>query len=315
MQEKKIVLKTLALADAFGWAMTATEVWRYALNEGGEMTDARWQFGLNETVQTLDALRSEEVLMERDGHYVLHGREHLIDERLMATHLMRGKRKKAQRWANRMAKLPYVLGVFAYGSLATGHVKEGSDLDVYVVLNNGRIFTGRVLTSLFLEMFGVRRTAYKVQDQVCLNHFAIRDAMSFEDDFRNPFSAWLWARMFPLAGDADVVAEFYRKNVWVNDYFPNLRREAGNWKLETGSGPEFREQSKRFSNFKFPFANTIERKLGEMQLRKIERNPLTQAGTGRIVANEREMIFHPGLPEEKVLADFADRKRELALQD
>ena len=296
--QRKTVLRTLALADAFGWALTGFECWRFALDETGGGSAA---LRLEEVQTVLDAATRDGVLDYRDGHYVLSGRQHLIPERLQATHLLYGKRRKAERWARRMIRLPYVLSVFAYGSLATGHVKEGSDLDVYVVMRTGRIFSGRVLVSLFLEVFGVRRTAHKVQDQVCLNHFAVRDAMGFQEDFRNPFSAWLWARMYPLAGHEGVVGQFYEANRWVHDFFPNLGRTNQDAAVKA---PEHQGTK---------VGNAIEKKLGEMQLKKIERNPLTRANTGRIVANEREMIFHPGLPEEKVLSAFSARKRELGI--
>lgn len=293
------------MADALNWALTGFEVWRYALVTK-PTSDSPGKTRLQETLKILKVLVEDGVLTEKDGHYVFFGREDLVDERLLGTRFLYGKRKKAVRWAKKMIRVPFVLGVFAYGSLASGHTKEESDLDVYVVMQNGRIFTGRVLVSLFLEIFGVRRTATKIRDQVCLNHFAIRDAISFQEQYRSPFSAWLWARMFPLAlKDASLQGDFYDANQWVSGYFPNLyvmKHEAHNTQQQKSSTPHG-----------LGFMNVVEKFLGKMQLARIERHPLTKKGEGRIVANGREMIFHPGLPEEKVMRAFHRRLQELSL--
>lgn len=398
---QRTVLTTLALADAFGWALTAFEAWRYAL-ETGRMDHGSWIMParrslavpfrslvrrrggvgdqetegaqglgrentptLHQTLTVLDELVAEGALVEQDGHYVFPGREALITERLWRSQLVGQKRRKARRWARWLVRLPYVEGVFAYGSLATGHASKESDLDVFVVLRDGRIFTGRLLVSFFLEMFGARRTATKVENQVCLNHFVVERALEFPKEYRSPFSAWLWARMFPLAvTDPSLPDRFYEANKWVTDYFPNLGvMEHGTWNMDQGEpgepgrvlhapgyvvnalerrtvptrglaeqgptawGPTPRSKGARLASSedeaaKRPWGRTpmiqrsgwgdaLERLLGRMQLQRIQRHPLTRKGEGRVVANERMMIFHPGLPEDEVMGRFEERVTEV----
>lgn len=285
----------MALADAFGWAMPAFEIWRFALDPAG--TGIRMP-SYDDTLHVLDTLIAEGVLVEKHGYYAARGHEQYIEERLFATHRIWGKRQKALRWARRMIRLPYVEGVFAYGSLATGFVKEESDLDVYVVLRNERMFTGRMLATLFLEMFGVRRTSRRIKDQVCLNHFVRRDALTFAKEYRSAFSAWLWARMIPLALKEEALSgDFYDANRWVYGYFPNLsdnlQRQADNRKPGKSSMPRV-----------LGLMNVVEHLLGRAQLARIARHPKTLAETGRVVASAREMIFHPSLPEKSVMDAF-----------
>ena len=390
---QRTVLTTLALADAFGWALTAFEAWRYAL-ETGRMDHGSWimparrslavpfrslvrrrggvgdqetegaqglgrgevrlrsarEVGprfpavpentptLHQTLKALDELVADGTLIEQDGHYVFPGREALVTERLWRSQLVGRKRRKARRWARWLVRLPYVEGVFAYGSLATGHASKESDLDVFVVLRDGRIFTGRLLVSFFLEMFGARRTATKVENQVCLNHFVVERALEFPKEYRSPFSAWLWARMFPLAvRDPSLPDRFYEANKWVTDYFPNIRRDPrppastpasnsnrgerrrGKAGTTNDPRPERSERGTVPSEARrgLPPRDThrsldwLERWLGRVQLARIAKHPLTLERRGRIVANDRMMIFHPGLPEDEVMGRFEERVTEV----
>src|SRR3989344_1462382 len=310
MQPRETVLRTLALADAFGWALTAFEVWQYAIREGGEKIQPGFEdVRVSETLTALDALVVDGALVEQPGHYAFAGQEALIQERLWRTHLIEQKRRKARRWARRMLRLPYVEGVFAYGSLATGHTKKESDLDVFVVLRDNRIFLGRLVTTLLLEMFGVRRTATKITDQVCLNHFVVASALEFPEEYRSPFSAWLWARMFPLAADKKLAERFYRANVWVTDYFPNLERSQ---RVERVKGSKTLLALPLYPLLRF--GDAVEWLLGRYQLKRIAQHPLTHAGTGRVVAGERMMIFHPALPEEEGMERLRARCENLHIQ-
>jgi hypothetical protein len=149
-------------------------------------------------------------------------------------------------------------------------------------------------------MFGVRRSGSKVTNQVCLNHFVISSALTFPQEYRSPFSAWLWARMFPLAAPDELAKRFYSDNDWVEGYFPNLgERQKAEGKRQKAKGKERKRTW---------VGDSIEAALGRYQLQRIAKHPLTHAGSGRVVANDRMMIFHPSLPEEEVMERFTERR-------
>lgn len=305
IQEKRsIVLKTLAFAEAFGFAFTAFETWRWMLAEDENECAQAAGVSLLETLQALDALKKQGSLVEKYGYYTFSDQEELIEERLRRLTTAAWKLKRARRWARVLVRLPYVRAVYAYGSLATQHTKEKSDLDVLVVTKSGKIFTARAMVTLFTEALGIRRTNTKIQDQVCLNHYVVEDALAFP--YPSAFTAWLWSRMFPLAvRDEGLAQAFMQANKWVGRYFPNLDR---NWKLEIGNLDEQQktEEQNRFSR------GVVERWARRYQLGRIARNPLTYKPGGRVVANDQMMIFHPKLPEEKVLAAYRKRMERLS---
>lgn len=309
---KNILLKTLAFADAVDTPLTAYEVWVWLLEEAsaeqrrtGRGTTQKTS--LFEVMRVLVELVGEKILVEQDGYYAFADRGELVRDRLERLQINTEKLKRAGQWARWMVRLPYVRGVFAYGSLATGNTKEESDLDVLIVVAPGHIFTARFFMTWFTEMFGIRRAHALVKDRICLNHYVTEDALAVPEAYRNLPTAWLWARMFLLAGHDSLAAErFVVANAWIGEWLPNYHEMTQNLTQKDAKivGAVSRKVSR--GSAKRP-GDLFEGIVRWLQLRKIARNPLTKISTGRIVANDNMLIFHPDLPEERRMRAYAER--------
>lgn len=332
---RETILRTLAFADAAEMPLTAHETHKFLIGGNSKFeyrppkADPSRQTRLArlpvpppvenpkffDVMRTLDELVQERLLMEQWGYYAFADRPNLIEERLQRLQINSEKVKRAKRWARWIVRLPYIRGIFAYGSLATGNTKEDSDLDILVVTAPGRIFTARFLVTWFTELFGVRRTRSEIRDRICLNHYVTENALALPESYRNLPTAWLWARMFPLATRRTRLGtQFSQQNAWVGEWFLNLREMTLNFTQKDAKS--FGVVSRKISRvFAMRPADVFEAVARNLQLRKISRNPLTRTTTGRIVANDSMLIFHPELPEERRTADFRHRLTRLGIEE
>lgn len=126
--------------------------------------------------------------------------------------------KKWHRLARRagiFCHVPFVDFVFGSGSLAIGNVDEESDFDVLIGVAEGRIFTVRFLSALFLSLRGWRRSkehgGVAAADKVCLNHFVTKPAYRLRLPI-NTYWKVLYSRLVPLYGEQAALQAFLDAN-------------------------------------------------------------------------------------------------------
>lgn len=218
------ILKTIIYFDCLDRAVTAVEVYRYLVRLNRE--------GLRPChfLDVCTALAPEGLLCrahiaEKNGYYMLKGREQLYEERIERLKVADAHWKKMQRVAKWFALVPYVRLVMGSGSLGMQHMTSGSDLDVLVVMRHGRIWTGRFLLTILMHSLGVRRYSTHIAGRVCLNHY-ITDA-SLHIPFHSLYNAMTYAHLVPIyerinkkpASGADSLRE---SNVVVSKNDPEL---------------------------------------------------------------------------------------------
>lgn len=115
--------------------------------------------------------------------------------------------RRAEKYCRILAKLPAIRRVWVCNSLSMNAADADSDIDLFVETELGRIWTGRIVTTLFFSILGVRRHGNKVEGRFCLSFFAAHGAdfgkIAIEDD------AYLyeWARrLVPVDGKGGAAA-------------------------------------------------------------------------------------------------------------
>lgn len=109
--------------------------------------------------------------------------------------------RRAEKYCRILAKLPAVRRVWVCNSLSMNAADADSDIDLFVETEPGRIWTGRIVTTLFFSLLGVRRHGNKVKGRFCLSFFAAEGAdfgrIAVEDDVY----LYEWARrLVPVDG-------------------------------------------------------------------------------------------------------------------
>jgi predicted nucleotidyltransferase len=76
---------------------------------------------------------------------------------------------KAQRFAQWIAKHHHILMVALTGSMATREIKPSSDIDFFIQVNPGRLWSTRFWITLMVALLGERPSQDEKAGKICLN--------------------------------------------------------------------------------------------------------------------------------------------------
>lgn len=129
---------------------------------------------------------------------------------------------RAKRYVKILRVVPFVRMVAVCNNLAFGKVDEQSDIDLFVIAKNGRLFTVRILVTLILHFLAVRRHGGRIAGRFCLSFFVDDSgldlsAIAIERDI---YLAYWLKTMVPLIDDG-VSDELLVKNRWASRYLEN----------------------------------------------------------------------------------------------
>jgi hypothetical protein len=244
------VFHTLAYADVFDYPLTADEVYRY-------LPSASASF--KEVAQIL----SDETLFSKvEDYYTLRGREENVETRRRRAQVAMRLWRKATRYGQIIASLPFVRMVAVTGSLAMNNADEGKDIDFMIVTEPGHLWTCRALTLL------VTRIAKLEGVHLCPNYLVTTNALALEE--RSLYVAHELGQMVTLSG-MEIYAEMRRLNSWMADYLPKA--------LMAPEMPFGMDRVQRYSRiqrvlesfFRLPFVNWFERWEMERKIARLRR--------------------------------------------
>jgi len=308
----RAIRATLAYYGALQWPLTAMEVAQRLVppRRIGEPDSVPT---VGAVIAALDALTTGGDAVRRGG---LYGSPDL-PERSFAGRLEREqeterKWRRMRRYIPWLVMAPYVQALLASGSLAMGSAGPDSDWDMFVVVRAGRLYTARAFLLGLTWLTGRLRTKrHRVApDRFCFNHYVTTDGLAFRH--RGIFTAHALANLVPVHDPAHYAARLRQANAWADAYIalpgplaaahreaPRPRAAAAvRWLLE--------------AVLNTPLGDALERLLRRWQQRRIAREPVTRERGGRVVADDRELEFHPHSLEVTVLDRY---NRALARMD
>ena len=274
----------------------------------------RGDTGIDNIVRALNGEVLRKFIGEKNGFYFLTGEEKLCQKRIERQKIADQKWKKTTRIVKLFAVIPFVSAVCANGSLALNNTEKESDLDVMIFIKSGRIWTTRFLLAVLTALFGVKRfkDSKRVCDKVCFNHFIADN--SLEMKFRSIYTAFNYARLELIFGDADILRNFYESNKWINDYLPNFNRQKKiNQRILRKSRLKVFGKMGEFILGGF-WGDLFENILKKYQLGRIRKNK-TDVGWGRIVIDDTQLEFHPHSAEKEIMEKYDKRIKEFGLRE
>mgnify|MGYP001572961064 FL=1 len=329
MQLRQNILATLAYYDVLDMPLKAEEILARLINfkhlygyklpassklQRGEQTT---NYKLEEIIKELDKLVLDGVTNRMGEYYFLFDREYLVPLRFKHEKIAKYKWRKAERAIRWLQFVPYLRAVFASGSLAMNNTDELSDLDVLIVIRNGRIWLARFLITVVLSLFRIRRRASDriAPDKICPNHY-ITDKSLFIL-FKSIYTAQTYASLAPMyIYSPDLIEDFKKSNAWVSGYVFNwnLGRSEENQQLRDPASKllvrlvEHLLDSSRLGNF-------LEKIARKTQKERIASNPVTKQSGGRVVFNDEQLEFHPRSIETSIIRKYNDNLLKLGLAD
>lgn len=298
------ILATLAYYGALRRPLTLVEIY--------ERLVPPWRLGTPESRPTLgaiasraDALVADTTVVTEYGLYALTG-----TPAGFGAGFVRRQKESAQKY-QRLSKyawwlqaVPFVRTLAVSGSMALASTGRESDWDMFVIAQAGRLYTARaglLLTTLLMGRLRTKRMRI-ASDKFCFNHYITTDGLALRH--RSMFTAHAMAWLVPVFNTHNTLRKLWQANEWMCDY------------TAQSGGTAFVRRSVKYSRMLNAVRATaemilnsfvgtaIERVLRAWMQRRINRNPVTRKRGGRIVADDRELEFHPHSFEAVALARY-----------
>jgi len=286
----KSILQTLAYFDIFNHPLTKEELFRCLMK-----IDDQSFINYPDFLSQLDNLKDVE---NRDGFYFLVGRDENVAIRQARVKILEQKMKIAVRGIKKIAWLPFVRAVFVCNTLAMGVAEENSDIDVFIIVKKKRIFLARILATLSLSLFGLRRTKKKVNNRICLSFYVSDDNLNLEKiSLKNDVYLVYWLNsLIPVYDPEKLHESIIRANRWVEKYLLNGLQSyivSRQWRAESGRVGRF------FKNFletvwSGKYGDLIEAQAKGAQLAKMKMNlnSVKDQPDTRVIVSDGILKFH-----------------------
>lgn len=212
-------IATLAYFDLFQYPLTLVEVYRYLYWLGNVGDDEL-------SVVTLDTVRDvlhDPAIGERDGYYFLKGSEPSVALRHSRYRLAQKKMRRAKWFAWCAARLRSVRLVAVCNNLAFCNARKESDIDLFIIVEPGALWTARFCITSVLTLFRLRPTRQKSADQLCASFWitsAAMDVSSLALPDGDPYLLFWIATLRPLYDAGGYADAFFAANMWVKKRLP-----------------------------------------------------------------------------------------------
>jgi hypothetical protein len=126
-----------------------------------------------------------------------------------------------------LSKFPQIILFGISGGLSMLNSDSKDDIDIFIITQENRIWTGRMIALLLSSLFGIRRSFRdkNVKDKLCFNLFFDESCLEIPDFKKNRYIAHEIVQMKPLVIKNNSYSSFLEKNRWVSSFFPNLSIE------------------------------------------------------------------------------------------
>lgn len=278
---ERAIFQTVAWFSLFSYPLTAFEIWKWLIAPASS-------FRLEDV---LEALENNSWLRERlqfqDGFYALTG-----ETRNVATRQERfldavRKFRRLRRATRYLSRLPAVRAVAACNTLAWSNTTSQSDIDLFLIVRSGCLWTTRFFAVLPFMLLGYR-PGQTVRDPFCFSFFITEDRMNLSDTRRSEGDLYLafWIlSLYPVSEQQNIMERFLSANDWVAGLLPN----------GFGVSP-VRERYRAaerpfFPNWSCPFDSLL--RIWQWRRLPSELRRLNGLDDSRVILNESRIKCHP----------------------
>ena len=205
---------------------------------------------------------------------------------------------RARKLSRVFESIPYVKMVAVCNTVAFGHAKRDSDIDLFIVCEKDRLLIGRLLTVIYLHLLGVRRHSKKIAGRFCLSFFIAEDSLSLKEikcDKDDAYLAYWTATLIPVYGFS-IFNEFKKNNEWAFKYvgdISHLISPAQSFEDNTKYNGNIKiSLSRKFIEFllKGMLGDWIENRIFNWQKKRFEARKFTSSAS--VIVNKKMLKFH-----------------------
>lgn len=175
--------------------------------------------------------------IENDQRYTLG--EYSIDTKNQNSKIENSIQKihKVANYIKLLSFFPQIQLVGLSGTVSMMNAEAKDDIDLFVITEKNRLWTGRLICLISATLLGLRRkrNAYITKDKVCLNLFFDKSELNIPKKKQTEYIAHEVLQMKPLINKNCVYEQFLAANRWVYKIFPNAHQifnELSNLKIK-----------------------------------------------------------------------------------
>jgi len=233
-------------------------------------------------------------------------------EKEATKYLVNARALKTKKLAKILQFFPFIRCVILNGSLAEGRAKKGSDIDILIVAQSGRVFSVRFFIAVLTSILGIKRSSNGTKNHAgkfCFNYYLTDDYLEIphdRTDIINAYCARNYSQSILVWGDENIFSEYCQVNIdWMQKYLKsqginnksiNIFPIVENWVTKQFPIGNIRAKrvgqwwERRLSN---KFGDWIEIQVKKFQIWLIEKDYRTWKYPNFVVYNDRELRFHP----------------------
>ena len=290
MQEplRRSIIQTLCYFDIFSYPLTRTELSSFLWSDDGSSRE-----------NIFDTLDEEFTQVQEKGGYVyLTGREETITQRERRVWHLEQKMDIARGAVKKMRWVPFVKAVFVCNQLPVT-AKSQSDIDVFIVVQTGRLWLTRLFVTGVLSIFQLRRHGVRIENHVCLSFYCTEDALDLQTialDEPDIYLAYWVAWLIPVFDPFMFQRKIWEHNSWVRQYLPQYTprySQEHRWHVKDSrfSRTIRMVQEKMLGG---SLGNTLEKLSKKIQQAKMKRSPqnVHAQNNTHVVISDAMLKFH-----------------------
>ncbi len=253
---EKAIFDTIVYFDIFNMPLTSFEIWKNLYSKE--------KCSLNDVIKTLDSsdfLKNK--LAIKDSLYYLKTNEKAIQNRKANYINTYYKYKKALKFIKVISSFGFIKAVFIANSMAIDNANEESDIDLYIISKENKIWITRFITTGITKILKLRPTEKTKKDKICLTIFSDEKFLDIkkackEDDIY--YTYWI-NQVIPVYDSDGIYSEFIKQNSWSKENIQNIFQFGPSYK-RTIQDNKFKTIQRKISNiFCINFLNKISKKI------------------------------------------------------
>jgi hypothetical protein len=213
---EKAILKAVLYSDIFDFPLSKNELWHFLISDK-KISKVTFEHALSNLSQEL---------IYKNGFYCLAGKEENIKRRKKNLSEARKKLDLARKTADILSYIPTISFIGLSGGAAMGNVKEGDDVDLFIITKKNTLFMTRFWVLALLEAIGLRRKRHEngssAANKICVNLLIDELALAWPSRKHDLYTAHEIVQVKPLFERRGMYKKFLASNNWVNKFFPNV---------------------------------------------------------------------------------------------
>ncbi len=308
----KAILATVVWFDVLDYPLTVAEIARYLYWPKHTKPVAT-----HDIENALESNYLKARLASQNGFYFLVGHNQLVTLRAQRHNITIPYWKKATKVARRLQAVPFLDSLALCNLFAFNNKKTTSDIDTFIVVRDGRIWTARFLATALTAFLGQWRHGHNVAGQLCLSFYLTDRDMSLNSIKSEPYDIYLnyWIASLGWIIEGKRNEDFMLANSWIASDMPNYfpRKEVQLRVADSRVARAIRKTGEFILDNRI--GDWVESVLRKMQLKKmgITAQATQLAGQG-VVVNDHMLKFHEEDRRANFRAQFEERYEALTVE-